>query len=335
MSTEAGQPPHRTEPLHVLMFYSFVSGFAGLLLDESHEHTGIDWYRAASREKSEEFARSASAQSELQIATALESYIDNRVFLLDGDDPRGRVSNIIHDAIVTQNLLLVREALSLAQGATWLSSDVDRSRQAFVDWSDTGEPPDLSTSDALQKTEAEVFARGRPVMDRIRRLGRERAAGAWWSAPAGAGLPCTTRKLDSVTAAGLICRDDSLGESRACAWDVHVAADAAVAEIHDVPDWQQLVTASPRLVSDSRQEEWSQRFGLPGPWFLPDWGELAGRWDGVHLSVYGYLRCQGQIAPVSDGRTVLVGWDPDATYWLRDAITLAGTSPDRWVRDTS
>jgi hypothetical protein len=333
MSADAGPSPHESEPFHVLMFYSFLSGFADVLLDESQEREATDRYREVSSVKSAEFARSDFAESELLIASALESYISDGVYLLDGDEPRSWVSSVIQDPIVMENLLRIGEALSAARSAAWLGSDADRSRQAFVDWSNSGNPPDLSTRGAMKKVDEEVFQRGRPVMERIRRLGSEPPGGAWWSAPAGVGLPYTTRKLQAVVPAELICRDDSLGESRACAWDVDVSAGARVAEVHDLPDWQQLVAAYPRLVSDSQRQEWRQRFRWPGPWFLPDWGKLAQHWDGVHLSANGYLRCKGRVAPVEDGRTVLAGWDPDATYWLRDSIVLAGSAAEFWVRD--
>jgi hypothetical protein len=333
MSADTGRPPHESEPFHVLLFYSFLSGFAYLLMDESHKYEAADWYREVSRVKSEEFTGSASTESELRIASALESYISDRVHLLDGDEPRGWGSVVIQDPAVTANLLRVGEALSAVPSAAWLGSDVDRPRQAFVDWSNSGNTPDLSTRGAMKKIEEEVFQRRRSALDRIRRLGRERAGGAWWSAPAGVGLPHTTRKLDSVIPAGLHCRDDSFGESRACVWNVDVAAGARVAEIHDLPDWRQIVEAHPRPVSDSQREEWSRQFGWSGPWLLPDWGALAQRWDGVHLSVRGYLRCHERIAPVQGGRTVLAGWDPDATYWLRDAIALPGSAAESWVRD--
>src|SRR5579872_1458643 len=104
MSTEEARSPHESEPLHVLIFYSFLSGFADLLLEEQHEAKAIDWYRDVSGAKSEEFARSHSAESELQIASALESYLRNRVYLLDGDEPRSRVSSVIQDPVVTANL---------------------------------------------------------------------------------------------------------------------------------------------------------------------------------------------------------------------------------------
>jgi hypothetical protein len=333
MNADAGRSPNESEPFHVLLFYSFLSGFADLLLDESHKYEATDWYREVSRVKSEEFTGSASAESELGIASALESYISDRARLFDGDEPRGWGSVVVQDPVVTANLLRVGEALSAVPSAAWLGSDVDRPRQAFVDWSNSGNPPDLSTGGAREKIEEEVFQRRRPVLGRIGRLGQKRAGGAWWSAPAGVGLPHTTRKLDSVVPAGLHCRDDSLGESRACVWNVDVAAGARVAEIHDLPDWRQLVEADPRPVSDSRHEEWSRHFGWSGSWFLPDWGALAQRWDGVHLSVQGYLRCHERIAAVRDGRTVLAGWDPDATYWLRDATALTGSAAEFWVRD--
>lgn len=50
---------------------------------------------------------------------------------------------------------------------------------------------------------------------------------------------------------------------------------------------------------------------------LPDWSEVARRYDAVHLTATGYLRAAGIAIPVDGDRaSVLAGWDPDATCWL-------------------
>ena len=60
--------------------------------------------------------------------------------------------------------------------------------------------------------------------------------------------------------------------------------------------------------------------------------------DGVYLSVDGYLSTAGRALPVhvrslgDQVATVLGGWDPDATWWLTDVATGLGTPVD-WRRD--
>jgi hypothetical protein len=41
-------------------------------------------------------------------------------------------------------------------------------------------------------------------------------------------------------------------------------------------------------------------------------------YDGVHLTVGGYLACSGLALAAGGGYTMLAGWIPDATIWLRD-----------------
>jgi hypothetical protein len=60
---------------------------------------------------------------------------------------------------------------------------------------------------------------------------------------------------------------------------------------------------------------------------------VADVWDGVHLTVAGYLTTAGRALDVEEQyATVLAGWDPDATYWLADVLRPAGPAT-RWVRD--
>ena len=47
---------------------------------------------------------------------------------------------------------------------------------------------------------------------------------------------------------------------------------------------------------------------------------VAEDFDGIHVTVGGYLATRGVAVPVADGYSVLAGWDPDASLWLRDVI---------------
>lgn len=305
-----GEPA--AEPLHLLLFYAFLSGFARALVDGADRHGPIEKYRRMSTARTEGFSRAAPGCSELTIAQALSSYLEDRVFLLSDRSTREWSTAIIRDPAVTESLLGVGRALADSTGAAWLGASVGQSAQALVDWGDSGSPPDLVAHDSLLRV-------------------AEQASGEWWSAPAGAGLPCTTRKLASFTAVELICRDDSFGETQAAIWDISVDPAAHVAEVHSLADWSRLVEAYPHDVTWSREEQWSPRLGWKGPWLLPDWDRVAQDWDGVHVTADAYLRSRGQISRVRGGATVLEGWDPDTTYWLSQAVTLAGSGPEIWI----
>ena len=65
---------------------------------------------------------------------------------------------------------------------------------------------------------------------------------------------------------------------------------------------------------------------------IPDYASVAVDWDAVHVSVAGYLTTAGIAVPAGDGaRTMLAGWDPDATWWLNDVLSLT-SPPEVWRR---
>jgi hypothetical protein len=55
----------------------------------------------------------------------------------------------------------------------------------------------------------------------------------------------------------------------------------------------------------------------------------------VHLTVDSYLSTAGRAltvdVPGAPARTVLAGWDPDATWWLADVLPEPG-EPTDWRR---
>jgi hypothetical protein len=89
----------------------------------------------------------------------------------------------------------------------------------------------------------------------------------------------------------------------------------------------------PLDVTGSRRHDWWRVTGWAGRWLIPDYAAAAADWDAVHLSVAGYLTTAGIALPVGDGaRTMLAGWDPDATGWLADVLTGTGALED-WRAD--
>ena len=68
-------------------------------------------------------------------------------------------------------------------------------------------------------------------------------------------------------------------------------------------------------------------------WLIPDYAAVAADWDAVHVTVAGYLTTAGIAIPADDGAcTILAGWDPDATWWLNDVLSLT-SPPEDWRED--
>jgi hypothetical protein len=67
---------------------------------------------------------------------------------------------------------------------------------------------------------------------------------------------------------------------------------------------------------------------------VPDWAAVAERYDAVHLTYAGYLSSAGLAIPVEDpaddsARSLIAGWNPDATYWLTDLADVG--VPVEWL----
>ena len=89
----------------------------------------------------------------------------------------------------------------------------------------------------------------------------------------------------------------------------------------------------PLDVSKSRRHDWWRVTGWAGRWLIPDYAAVAADWDAVHVTVAGYLTTAGIAIPVGDGaRTMLAGWDPDATWWITDVLSFT-SPPQDWRKD--
>lgn len=114
--------------------------------------------------------------------------------------------------------------------------------------------------------------------------------GNWWSRPSG--LAGSTGAMPGWGPVGLWLVEDRLGEREAVAEQLELPANAHLYEI-DSP---------------------------------ADWVRLKDKYDGVHLTMGGYLSTAGLAIPLDGGyATVLAGWEPDTTYWLRDVDPVPGT----------
>jgi hypothetical protein len=155
-------------------------------------------------------------------------------------------------------------------------------------------------------------------------------SGGWWSSPATSGLLMTTRRLPSLGAVRLVLAEDGFGGQRARCWPLTVPATARIYEISEPGQWTELVDRFPLDVSRSRRHDWWRATGWTGRWLIPDYTAAAADWDAIHVSVAGYLTTAGIALPVgSDARTMLAGWDPDATWWLNDVLSFA-EPPELW-----
>lgn len=149
-------------------------------------------------------------------------------------------------------------------------------------------------------------------------------AGPWWSHPF-PGVISTTRRLGGLGAVLLAGQEDGFGDTQAVVWPLAVADSARVFEVDGPEAWQQLAAAYPRTATATCRHTWAWT-GCDGEWLLPRWPAVANDWDGIHLTVAGYLATAGRPLPVGTARTLLAGWNPDETYWLADVLTPSGNA---------
>lgn len=247
----------------------------------------------------------------------------------------------------------VARAVTAAPAAQWWPSPVDPDRQQYAQFlSRDGdfdmEPPALTgAADRVARWREQAAERERAAASRP----SDPAANYsdwWWSTPSLAGLVSTTRSVPGLGALRLCLVEDSLGWPEALCWPLTPRPSAKVYEIGGQKDWTALVRQYPLDVTKSRWHDWFKITGRAGTWLIPDYRAVAADYDGVHLTVGGYLTTAGRPLAV-DGSleagavaTMLAGWDPDLTYWLADVLEPAGQAgpgaqarpggqPVRWV----
>ncbi|MBO8192223.1 hypothetical protein ITI46_11175 [Streptomyces oryzae] len=235
-------------------------------------------------------------------------------------------------ALAAEELRPVAAALAAAPAAAWWWDPVDRSDQRQLIW--TGTDRDADSTGAwggladVEEAMRRDMARERSANERGRRRRPrpgERDLGAiWWSAPDFAEGTWTTGTRGGLPALELghfIDTFTPFEEATGTVGSLTIDPRARVAEIRSPHDWLELVTRFPRDVSGTHDGEWRNWGDVDGPWYLPDWEAVAERYDGVHVTVGGCLASCGLAQPVHDGYTMLAGWVPDATVWLRDVAT--------------
>jgi hypothetical protein len=225
-----------------------------------------------------------------------------------------------------------------APGCQWWWSHLDLSAQRYVQWTARDDPDDDYLPPPRPGQAARMLrdgdrwaAKHEQSMHEYRRLPAGAGPGGpWWSCPFPGYFP-TTRRLGSLGAVLLAGREDGFGDTEAVLWPLAVAGAARVYEIDGPAAWQHLVTAYPRTATATYRHTWAWT-GWDGEWLVPHWAAAARDWDGIHLTVAGYLTTAGRVLPMAIARTLLAGWNPDETHWLADVITPCG-DPQRWRND--
>lgn len=207
----------------------------------------------------------------------------------------------------------VAAALVRAPAVSWWDFGVDRLTQRHVGWIyDDREPP------------------APPAVVGVAPDGGDRGVvtDAWWSVPIMTGALQSARTLEGLPV-GLCLVEECTGDfTEALVRRVEVEPGARVREITRTDDWTALVAEYPLVLGAHR--DWQTMTGRVGPWTVPDWSAIAGDWDGVHLTVSGYLSAASRVLDLGDGTaTMIAGFHPDHTFWLRDVVRVE-PEPVRW-----
>jgi hypothetical protein len=236
--------------------------------------------------------------------------------------------------LVAEILEPIARAVAQAPGAAWWASPVARDDQQYVQWVSESEqpPPTMSGAQARlyewRSTEAAEERRARSgPLDPTAPM-----TGSWWSTPAQASLVTTTRALPDLGAVGLALVEDSAGPTMARCWPLAAQPRSRVYEITGPDDWVELVTRYPLDVTGTRRHDWWRVTGWADSWLIPDWADVAADFDGVHLTVLGYLTSAGRTLRAGQEATMLAGWNPDQTFWLTDVLRDAAPTT-RWRRE--
>lgn len=218
-------------------------------------------------------------------------------------------------------LLPVARALAAAPAAQWWWDLPDPHHQR---WLGTGARQLLRGAALATALRAQAAA----DEEEERRMARDlpwppergtRYSGTWWSPPFPSAVFTTTGPIGPLPAVEIGCATDA-DEDRFEVWSIEISPQARIWNITSPDDWARLTARYPRDVTASRRHDWFHTTGRAGTWMLPDWPRAARDWDGVHLSVAGYITATGFAIPAAGAATVLTGWEPDQTLWINDVF---------------
>lgn len=268
-------------------------------------------------------------EAHVLLKAALGSTVD---FARYWQEPDGEDELAAQPSVLGSLRRLAEWILTSPAAPSW-SAPVDLDNQWAVRWEDPQLPPADPLIPAARlahwRTDADeqerIAARDRPADPRAPWSGR------WWSRPPYE-LSHGTRAVGDDGPIGLQLVEDSLGWERATICRLVPPADARLYEIEGPSAWAELCRRYPLELSASYRHDWYRATGRAGRWQIPDWQAVATDFDGVHLSVLGYLATAGHAIPVGDDiASVLAGWDPDQTWWLT-TVSMDEASAQRWAR---
>jgi len=243
---------------------------------------------------------------------------------------------LLHDPRIVAALEPLAHALAVAPAARWWWSPLALDEQATVGWLErrrkrADRPQWTGATQRLQQWRSETLADEARAARELPTAYDAHSTGSWWSTPLASTVITTSRRFDWLPAVQLELVEDALGWKRAQVAPAGVTPDPRVFEVAAPSDWINLVERYPLDVDRSRRHDWYRATGGTGPWQIPDWAGVSHDYDGVHLTVAGYLATAGRALSTRTGQTVLAGFDPDLTYWLTDSLVQAAP-PTTWLR---
>lgn len=150
----------------------------------------------------------------------------------------------------------------------------------------------------------------------------------WWSTPPQT-LIRTSGKLEDGIPGSLRFVEDGFGWNTGQIRQATILLEAQVFTINGPDDWAFLCRRFPLDLPMSNAPNWTMTTGYPHKWVIPDYVQVAKHYDGVHLSIQGYLATAGRAVVIDGNRAgILAGWDPGQTYWLTDVVELG--EPVTW-----
>lgn len=243
-----------------------------------------------------------SDDSREHFADVMSSWTDGRSFTLPRrDDPRGHFADVMSswtDAVaeewvdreipiaptvadgIVANSALLKEIV--ASDPCLVAGPMDRRKQR---WTPTG--PAALTGEAPSRARFMAVDQSRPVRVKPSQFGLYTSTGtstgpSMWRLLLGPG-GSPARPLGRYT------------------WALDVEQDARVAEIVTASDWVQLVCAHPYLDGDR---------------VLPNWADIAQRFDAVHFTLPVIAAIQALSVRAGDAIIPAAYWDVETTFWL-------------------
>lgn len=279
--------------------------------------------------------RAAAALAGLELPDSYDAALLRRALGASVDaarywqEPDGEDLLAAHPELRPQ-LLRAAEVVARSDAAAWWGEPIARLEQRSTAHDDSWRPSGDPAAEQLARwmrerlADEERFRRERPSDPTAS------YSGEWWSMP-----PSSLHRSTRAHAAGpfgLELVEAGFGWGSAEVRELS-PAPGPVLELDGPEAWAQLCRRWPVDLRASYCHDWHRVTGEARHWVAPDWSRVAEEYTAVHLGVLGYLRSATRLIELGDGRaSVLAGWDPDATYWLRDGARETG-DPVAWQRD--